>query len=338
MNEALTLLFSMIGTANGVENVQNWFAVDPAVAQRMHAATRQSSTFLQRINVISVVEKAGQKIGIGGGLTAGRTNTDNNNRRHPKAKHNTVAIDYVCRKVNFDHSISYNELDAWAHQKDFANLVNQNNELSKALSLICMGFNGKTYAVETDIVANPLLQDVARGWLQRVREDAPTQVAGWEPGQIGTTAKPVKFGDAQAFKNLDAVVVAHHNEFVADEFAARPDMVVLCNRKTLGDKYFGYVNEAGVKATEAKAANDLLVANKQLGGLDAVAVPFFPEDTLFITPLANLSIYMQTAGKRRKVADEPEYDRIANYESENLDYVVEEFAACVLIENLEFVA
>ena len=116
MNEALTLLFSMIGTANGVENVQNWFAVDPAVAQRMHAATRQSSAFLQRINVISVVEKAGQKIGIGGGLTAGRTNTDNNNRRQPKAKHNTVAIDYVCRKVNFDHSISYNELDAWAHQ------------------------------------------------------------------------------------------------------------------------------------------------------------------------------------------------------------------------------
>ena len=82
----------------------------------------------------------------------------------------------------------------------------------------------------------------------------------------------------------------------------------------------------------------MLIANKQLGGLDAIAVPFFPEDNLFITPLANLSIYMQTAGKRRKVADEPEYDRIANYESENLDYVVEEFNACVLIENLEFVA
>ena len=46
----------------------------------------------------------------------------------------------------------------------------------------------------------------------------------------------------------------------------------------------------------------------------------------------------QRDGKRRKIADEPEYDRIANYESENLDYVVEEFDACVLIENLEFVA
>ena len=338
MNEALTLLFSMIGTANGVENVQNWFAVDPAVAQRMHAATRQSSAFLQRVNVISVVEKAGQKIGIGGGLTAGRTNTDNNSRRHPQAKHNKVAIDYTLRQVDFDSSISYNELDAWAHQKDFANLVNKNNEVSKALSLICMGFNGKTFAAQTDKTANPLLQDVARGWLQRVREEAPIQVVGWEPGQIGTLAKPIKFGDAQTLKNLDAVVVAHHNEYVGDEFAARPDMVVLCNRKTLGDKYFGYVNEAGAKATEAKAANDLLIANKQLGGLDAIAVPFFPEDTLFITPLANLSIYMQTSGKRRKVADEPEYSRIANYESENLDYVVEEFAACVLIENLEFVA
>ena len=36
MNEALTLLFSMIGNANGVADVQNWFVVDPAVAQRMH--------------------------------------------------------------------------------------------------------------------------------------------------------------------------------------------------------------------------------------------------------------------------------------------------------------
>ena len=337
MNAALTLLFSMIGQANGVENVEKWFAVDPAVAQRMHAATRESSSFLQRINIVSVTEKAGQKIGIGGDLTAGRTNTDNNNRRHPQAKHNKVAIDYTLRQVDFDSSISYNELDAWAHQQDFANLVNKNNEISKALSLICMGFNGKTYAAQTDKTANQLLQDVARGWLQRLREDAPIQVAGWELGQIGTLAKPVKFGDAQTFKNLDAVVVAHHNEYVGDEFADRPDMVVLCNRKTLGDKYFGYVNEAGVKATEAKAANDLLIANKQLGGLDAIAVPFFPEDTLLITPLANLSIYMQTSGKRRKVVDEIQYNRVANYESENLDYVVEEFAACVLIENLEYV-
>ena len=47
---------------------------------------------------------------------------------------------------------------------------------------------------------------------------------------------------------------------------------------------------------------------------------------------------MHKYGKRRKVVDEPEYDRVANYESDNIDFVVEEPEACVLIDNIEFVA
>ena len=51
--------------------------------------------------------------------------------------------------------------------------------------------------------------------------------------------------------------------------------------------------------------------------------------------LSNLSIYFHATGHRRKVADEPEFDRVANYESENIDFVIEELGAAALIENLE---
>ena len=54
-----------------------------------------------------------------------------------------------------------------------------------------------------------------------------------------------------------------------------------------------------------------------------------------ITTLDNLSIYWQEGTRRRLLKDEPEYDRIANYESVNEDYVVEEYAARrSLVENI----
>ena len=53
-----------------------------------------------------------------------------------------------------------------------------------------------------------------------------------------------------------------------------------------------------------------------------------------ITKLSNLSIYWQEETRRRHLKDEPEYDRIANYESVNEAYVVEEYELAVLVENI----
>lgn len=63
-------------------------------------------------------------------------------------------------------------------------------------------------------------------------------------------------------------------------------------------------------------------------------VPYFPADQLLITTLKNLSIYNQEGTTRRRLVDEPEYDRIANYESVNLDYVVEDYELAVHVKNI----
>jgi hypothetical protein len=56
-----------------------------------------------------------------------------------------------------------------------------------------------------------------------------------------------------------------------------------------------------------------------------------------ITIPANLSIYYQTGGRRRTIIDNPKKDRIENFESSNDAYVVEDFGAACLLDNVSFV-
>ena len=63
-------------------------------------------------------------------------------------------------------------------------------------------------------------------------------------------------------------------------------------------------------------------------------MPFFPANAILITTLKNLSIYWQEGTRRRRLKDEPDLDRIANYESVNEAYVVEDYELVVLVENI----
>ena len=197
--------------------------------------------------------------------------------------------------------------------------------------------NGKTRAKDSDASTNTLLQDVAKGWLQKQREENPTRVMGWQAGAIGTTRENVKYGKgATDYKNLDAVVTDCLNELMDERFADRTDFVVLASRRTVGDKYLRIVNQSGDTATELEAGGRL---NKErtLGGLPVLYVPNMPQDTLLITPLSNLSIYYQVSGERRQIIDNPKRDQLESYQSKNIDFVIEEYGAAVLVENLEHV-
>ncbi|MNG37890.1 Phage major capsid protein, P2 family [compost metagenome] len=56
---------------------------------------------------------------------------------------------------------------------------------------------------------------------------------------------------------------------------------------------------------------------------------------MLVTTLGNLSIYFQEGARRRHIKDEPEYDRIADYQSSNDAYVIEDFGLVALVENIE---
>jgi P2 family phage major capsid protein len=112
-----------------------------------------------------------------------------------------------------------------------------------------------------------------------------------------------------------------------------PELVVICGRNLLADKYFPIVNKDQAN-TESLAA-DLIISQKRIGNRPAVQVPSFPADALMVTRLDNLSIYFQEGSRRRAVIDNPKRDQIENYESSNDDYVIEDYRAGCLVENIK---
>lgn len=343
-----------IGKLNNVADPSRSFEVLPAVAQTLRAKLKASSDFLSRINIIPVVAQEGDKVGVGvKGTIASRTDTRTKDRE-PRYPGDLDATRYRCEKTDFDTLIRYETLDAWAHQPNFQPLIRDAIITAKAMDIITIGFNGVKVAKDTDPVTYALLQDVNKGWLQHIREDAPERhAAGGDlkpevrnaagvvttPGKIyvgaGEVVNPEKSNLDTAkvdFVNIDAVVYAGI-ELLHENYREDTDLVVIVGRELVNDKYFAIVNASGDKATE-QLARDVLLSDKKLGGLTAIRVPKFPKDAILITTLANLSVYEQIGSERRKIEDNAKRDQIENYESVNHAYVVEDMGKAALIENI----
>lgn len=330
---ALTGYFSQLATLNGVASVTERFNVAPRVQQTLETKMQESSDFLSRINIIGVTEQIGDKVGVGvSGPIASRTDTTGNGVRKPR---NVLALDdkrYECIQTNSDTYIRYATLDAWAGFPDFQTRVRDVILRRQALDRMTIGFNGVSAAANTDIAANPLLQDVNKGWLQQMREHAPENVL-----KSGKTVNKIKVGSDAAtcdYANLDAVVFDAIT-MVDPWYQQSPDLVAVVGRSLMHDKYFPMVNTR--QAPTETLASDIVISQKRLGGLQAVSVPYFPDNKVFITSLSNLSIYWQRDARRRNLKDVPEKDQIENYESSNDAYVVEDYGFAALVENIEIV-
>jgi len=193
-----------------------------------------------------------------------------------------------------------------------------------------IGFNGTSYAATTDIVANPKLQDVNKGWLQKMREENAARVMS-----SGAVQGKITIGATGDYHNVDALVMDIVSELIDEVHQDNPDLVVLCNRKTVSDKYFPLVNKE--QDNSEKLAADMIISQKRMGNLPVYAVPFFPEGTILVTTFDNLSIYVQEGARRRTVIDNPKRDQIENYESSNEDYYIEDLGLAALAENIESV-
>ncbi|WP_024943550.1 phage major capsid protein, P2 family [Aeromonas hydrophila] len=318
-----------VAKLNAITSAMVQFNVQPSVQQTLETKMQESVAFLSMINMVPVDELKGQKVGIGISSTiAGRTNTDSKDRQ----PNNPAALydhNYECAQTNYDTMIGYAQLDSWAKFPDFQTRIRDAIITRQGLDRIMIGWHGTSAAPDTDRNANPLLQDVNIGWLQHIRTDAPAQVMSEGTEGSGKIYVDTTDGD---YKNLDALVFDAVNELIKPWFQDDTDLVVICGRKLLSDKYFPIINDAS--DNQNKLAGQVLVSQKQIGGLKAVRVPFFPEDALLITKLSNLSIYWQDGARRRHIEEEPKRNRIVNYESSNDAYVVEDYDCAALVENI----
>lgn len=316
-----------------VNELHGKFSVEPAKAQTLEDQIQKSAAFLTLINVIGVTDQSGQLLGLGVGSTiAGTTDTTTKDRQ---ASDPMVMgdIEYKCEQTNFDTAITYAKLDLWAKFQDFQTRIRNAIIKRQALDRIMIGFNGTQRAKTSDRVKNPLLQDVNKGWLQKLREDAPDSVMGSKTQDGTTTAKPIMIGVGGTYLNLDALVMDAVNELIDPTFQDDDELVVICGRELLADKYFPLLNSE--QANTEKLAADLIISQKRMGGLQAVRAPYFPAKALLITRLDNLSIYWQEESRRRTIIDNAKRDQIENYESVNEAYVIEDYRCAALVENID---
>lgn len=320
---------AQIAQLNGVEDASVKFTTAPTVQQTLETKIQESSDFLSRVNMIGVRDLIGEKVGLGVGSTIA-SNTDTSGSAERQTTDPTTLSDrqYQCRKNNFDTHLTYAKLDAWSKFPDFQTRIRDVILKRMALDRMTIGFNGTSYAADSDRATNPLLQDVNIGWLQQYRANAAERVmdGGATPG----TLKVYAGGD---YENMDALVFDAVSSLLDPWYQSDPDLVVILGRNLMKDKYFPIVNQ-NQPATET-LASDIIISQKRIGQLPAVTVPYFPENSMMITSYDNLSIYWQEGGRRRHVKEKPERDRIENYESSNDAYEIEDYGKGCLIENID---
>ncbi|MCO8162001.1 phage major capsid protein, P2 family [Pseudomonas sp. 21LCFQ010] len=321
---------AQVAKLNGVDSAAVKFSVTPSVQQRLEAKIQETTAFLKKVNIIGVTEQEGEALSLGSkGPGAGRTNTANGHRRNPASRGALTKDAYKCVKTDFDTAFNYSEIDQWAGHPEFQTLLTAAITEQQGLDRIMIGFNGTSAATETDLQANPLLQDVNIGWLQKIRISASTRVM--DEGVVGSGK--VTIGPNGDYVSLDSLVYDavqaldpwHRN---------RPDLVVVVSRDLMHSKLLKAIDN-GAKGNQEENAAGEIIARARLGGLPVEDAPFFPDGTVLITTLSNLSIYYQTGSRRRHLKEEPEFDRIADYQSSNDAYVIEDLGLVALVENIQ---
>ncbi|WP_395490334.1 phage major capsid protein, P2 family [Cedecea davisae] len=328
---------SRIAELNGlsVSDLGNKFTVEPSVTQTLFDKVQQSSSFLTLINMVVVRELTEEKVGIDvNGSIASTADTDNGVERKTADFSKLDAYRYFCKPVNFDYNLKYTKLDLWARYQDFQIRIRDAIIKRQALDYITIGFNGVTRAPTSDRKQNPLLQDVAVGWLEKYRTDAPERVMSKVVDEDGKViSDTIKVGKGGHYANLDALVMDGHESLIDEIHRENPELVVICGRRILTDKYFPMINK--FQPNSEALAGELIISQKTIGQLQAVRAPFFPANAVFITTLDNISIYLYEDGHRRHIVENPKLDQVENYEQVKVDFVIEDYAAGCLIENIE---
>jgi P2 family phage major capsid protein len=265
-----------IGTLNGVSQAEvttSYFTVEPSIQQKLVTRMQESTAFLGKINILPVTQMKGQVLGLTVGSSIGRNvDTSGGTRRTGIDPTGMNAFQYNCNKNNFDTALKYAKLDSWALFPDFEVRIRNVIVIRQGLDRICVGFNGTSYALTSNITANPLLQDFNRGWLQAIREDAPQRVL--DEVADGKVAGKVTYGAYGDYENLDALVWDAKEELLPIWAREDPDLVVIVGSKLLHDKYFPLINRS--EGSLDMMARQVIMTDKQLGGLPVFRVPYFP--------------------------------------------------------------
>ena len=138
-NGYLTQLAKLNGVS--VSDIASKYTAEPSVAQTLETKIQESSSFLQKINIIPVDEQSGERLGLGiGSSIAGNTDTTQKDRE-PVDPTYIDGEGYKCTQTNSDTALPYAKLDLWAKFQDFQTRIRDAIITRQALDPIMIGFN-----------------------------------------------------------------------------------------------------------------------------------------------------------------------------------------------------
>lgn len=228
----------------GVDDVQHQFSVTAPMEIKLKAALLDSVAFLSMITTMDVDQIKGQVIKVGNyGIATGRKKdgrfvTENGLDGHT----------YELVETDSCSTVPWATLAVWANagtQGQFMKLMSQNTTQRFALDMLRVGFNGKTVAENSDPDANPMGEDVNKGWHQIVKEKAADQIM--------TDAMYFDPDGAGDYKTLDAIVTELKNTIIHPTLRSDPRLVVLVGSDLTAAAQTHMMNQAD-KPTEKVAA------------------------------------------------------------------------------------
>lgn len=307
------IICSRLAAGYGVADVSKQFSITPSVQQLLKDKIVEASTFLPRINIITVDDLKGENILAGAsGPVTGRTDTTGDGERSPRDVLGLDKYSYELASTQSDVYMRHNTMDAWAKFKDMAERYQRYVQARIASDMEIIGWHGTSVAATTDLVAYPMLQDVNKGWLQYMRDNKAANIL-----TQGDVAGQIRFGAGGDFVNLD---VAVHDIMQGIPSYLRQNLVALIGTDLVAQEKAALMAAVGGKPTEKTLAQLSLAT---FGGLTWETPSNFPARGLVVTSLDNLSIYQQDGSYRRQILDNPKKDRVEDYNSRNEGYVVE---------------
>lgn len=232
------------------------------------------------------------------GPIASRTDTEQN----PRQTRDVAALEGVGLPLRAQTNYTRTSNTPYAGMlnkfKDFQLRLSRVIQRQCALDRIMIGFNGTSGQATTNRAQNPLLQDVNKGWLQYLRENADHRIM--DSGKTATRLivvcrrcaglqEPGWPGDGCRL----SCCWTHGNRQATD-------LVAIVGSDLLHDKLFPLVDRQTAPTGRSLAA-DIVVSQARLGGKQAAAVPFMRPNSVLITSLDNLSIYYQEGARRRHI-------------------------------------
>ncbi len=304
------------------------FTVAPEVQQRLESKLMQADPFLSKITNVMVDALRGKKVSMNITEPVSRR-TAIRGPRKPVDKLKLLQDEYQMEYVERDVEMAWHKMDQWSGRfpeffRRFMALCNKR----RAQDVLIAGWNGQFAEQLTDPDTFSKLQDVNIGWIQYLINVAPEKVLGLKPDG---TVDEIRVGEGGDFENMHELVHYLGETLIDPVHVDRTDIACVTGRELIADRNGKlYANWAGAKAPTEQKLLEAVITLQNYGERPIETSAFAPQRLVLLSPLDNISRYVQSGTVRAK----PAYDDHDTKAVKDLLYLWESFQ----IEDIDCVA